>query len=396
LSLTAILPALAALWWTCSVGVLLVSVAAAVAYPLRQKQRAPGNEGAPLTVVVPVEFLHCDFDGALKSLFAQHHEGLEILISARHGESPAVAAARRIQNEFPAVTSRLVLSRTEEAVSPKLNTMWPGICDARNDLILTKDSNLSLEPGEISDLVSHLGPGVGLVSAISIATDPQSFAAWIECAIINCYHARVLMLGDAAGLGFGLGKIMLFRRSDLMRAGGFGALAWALGEDMALARAMGSLGLKTVLAARTSHQKLGQRSFSDLWQRQLRWMVVWRVQLPIVFVGDVLGSALPTAFAGAVAAPLMGYAPGTIVLGTLAGWFCLESLLCAAKGWPFSPWSALAFVAREALTPVLWLRACTTSNVLWAGTMRTAVQKAEFSAGNGRVTGVAHPATRNE
>jgi len=386
---------LAALWWGCSVGVLLLSFAAGLAYPVRRSRCAGGSKRLPVSAVVPVEFLHCDFDGAMKSLFAQDHEGLEILISARQTQSPAAAAARRIQNEFPAIPSRLVQSRHEDAVSPKLNTMWQGICDARHDLILTKDSNVSLEPGEITDLVGHLGPGVGLVSAISIATNPRSFAAWIECAIINCYHARVLMLGDAAGLGFGLGKIMLFRRSDLMRAGGFDSLAWALGEDMAMARAMGSLGLGTVLAARVSHQNLGQRSFSDLWQRQLRWMVVWRVQLPLAFVGDLLGSALPTAVAGAVAAPLFGCAPVPIALGTLAGWLCLESVLCGLKGWPLSPWSALAFVGREAMTPVLWLRACTTSNVVWAGTVRKAFHKPARSAGNGGAAGVVR-ASRDE
>jgi len=387
---------LAALWWGCSVGVLLLSFVAGLAYPVRRSRCAAGSKCLALSAVVPVEFLHCDFDGAMRSLFAQDHEGLEILISARKTESPAVAAARRIQNEFPAIPSRVVQSRREEAASPKLNTMWQGICHARHDLILTKDSNVNLEPGELSDLVGHLGPGVGLVSTIPIATNPRSFAAWIECAIINCYHARVLMLGDAAGLGFGLGKIMLFRRSDLMRAGGFDSLAWALGEDMAMAGAMRSLGLRTVLAARVSHQNLGPRSFSDLWQRQLRWMVVWRVQLPLAFVGDMLGSALPTAAAGAVAARLFGCAPETIAVGTLAGWLGLESLLCAFKGWPLSPWSALAFVAREAVTPVLWLRACTTSNVVWAGTVRKASRKPVFSARNGRAADVVLPANRDE
>jgi ceramide glucosyltransferase len=379
LNLLAILPVLCALWWGSAVAVLLLSFAAALAHPLRKERPTAAGEHLPLSAVVPIEFMHCDFGNAQRSLFAQDYEGLEIVFSARRAGTPAIAAASRIRDEFPAIQSRFVQSHGNDAVSPKLNTMWQGICDARNDLILTKDSNLSLGPGEVADLVRHFRPGVGLVSAISIATDPQSFAAWIETSIINCYHARILMLGDAAGLGFGLGKVMLFRRSDLMRAGGFDELAWALGEDMALARAMGGLGLRTVLAARVSRQKLGRRSFSDLWRRQLRWMVVWRVQLPAVFAGDMLGAALPTALVGAVAASFFGFAPGIVALGTLAGWFCVEFLLCAAKGWPLSPWSPIAFIAREMLTPVLWLRACTTSQVVWAGAVRKAVRKAEFA-----------------
>lgn len=263
----------------------------------------------------------------------------------------------------------MIRSNCDAAASPKLNNMWPAICQARNDLILTKDSNLRLEAGELESLVRQLGPDTGLVSTIAIATRPRSLAAWTEAAIINCYHARVLMLADAAGIGFGLGKIMLFRRSDLLRAGGFDCIAWAVGEDQALASAIGRLGFRTVLARRVSDQILGVRRFSEVWQRQLRWMVIWRIQLPAAFFAAFLGSALPTAAAGAVAAALFGFSPLAVALGTLGGWFALKSILCATRGWPVSLRSPLAFLVREVLTPIVWLRALTTAEVQWGGTV---------------------------
>ncbi|MGH6878871.1 MAG: glycosyltransferase [Rhizomicrobium sp.] len=383
----ALLAAAAGIWWACSVAVLLLSFAAALSHPVRRKQNAAGSGRAPLSVVVPVSFFHPGFEDAQRSLFSQDYEGLEIILSARETESAALVAAQRIRKEFPGVASRLVQSDFDEAASPKLNAMWQGICDARNDLILTKDSNLCLEPGEIADLVRYLDPETGLVSTIPIATNPQSFAAWVESSIINCYHARVLMLADSAGLGFGLGKVMLFRRSDLMRAGGLECLAWALGEDMALAQAMGRIGLRTVLADCVSHQYLGRRSFSGLWQRQLRWMVIWRVQLPAAFIADILGSAIPTAAAGAAAATLFGFPPEIVAVCTVAAWFFAESVLCAAKGWPISLWSPLAFLGREVLTPILWLRACTTSEVRWAGAVHKAARRPRINSGTGHSAG---------
>jgi ceramide glucosyltransferase len=359
----------AALWWTCSVAVLVLSFSASLVHPFRARQRAICSVCPPLSALVPVKALHADFVAAQRSLFAQAYPGLEIIISAAEADSPAIRAVREIQHEFSSVDSRLLQSHCRQAASPKLNSLWPAICEARNDLILTKDSNLLLDPGELSDLVSHLRPETGLVSTISIATDPQSFPAWIEASIINCYHTRVLMLAEASGLGFGLGKIMLFRRSDLVRAGGLERVAWALGEDMALAQAMDSLGLRTVLASRVSHQPLGVRRFSEFWQRQLRWMLIWRVQLPAAFAGSILGSAIPTAAAGAFAARLFGFDMISVAVGTLVFWLALEAVLCAAKGWPLSLWSPPAFLAREILTPILWFRACTTRDVFWAGSM---------------------------
>ena len=363
----AILSTIAAIWWACSLTVLVLSFAASLAHPLRRLRKGKRTDYPPVSAIVPVKALHAEFDDALRSLFMQDYPKLEIIVSAAETDSPAVRAVRNIQAEFPQVASRLIHSNCEGAASPKLNTLWPAICEARNDIILTKDSNLRLVPGELAELVCHLRPDAGLVSTISIATAPRSFPAWIEVSILDCYHARVLMLADAAGLGFGLGKIMLFRRSAVMQAGGFERLSWALGEDMALAQAVTSLGLRTVLAGQLSDQPLGARRFSEFWQRQLRWMIVWRVQLPAAFVGDLLGSAIPTAAAGAIAARYFGFDMAAAGTATLIIWFALESILCAAKGWPLSLWSFPAFLAREILTPVLWLRACTTSDVAWAG-----------------------------
>ncbi len=371
----AVLSAMAAAWWTCSIAVLLLSFLAALAYPLHKlPSNAPANF-PPLTAIVPIKNLHAGFVEALSSLFMQDYDGLEIIIAAAERESPAIDAARRIQTAFPSVSSRTIHSVCATAASPKLNNLWPALVAANNDLVLTKDSNLCLGNGDLQELVRHLAPGTGLVSSISIATHPGSFAAWIEASIINCYHARVLMLADAAGFGFGLGKIMLFRRSDLIRAGGFDRLAWALGEDQALANAIAGLGLRTVLADRVSHQALGSRRFFETWQRQLRWMIIWRVQLPAAYFGDLLGSAIPTAVAGALAARAAGFAPMHVAAATLAVWLCLESFLCFAKGWPISLLSPFAFLAREILTPLLWLRAWTTAEVAWAGTVYSAARK---------------------
>jgi len=354
----------AAAWWLGSTAVLLLSFFAALLFPLRRCFRS-GNALPPLTAIVPVKNLHDGFGEAQRSLFAQDYARLEIMVAAADPESAALSTLRNMRG---GIAPRFIISDCTSAASPKLNNVWPAISQAKNDLILTKDSNTVLpHPGDLAALVARLGSDTGLVSAIPIARQVHSFPAWIEVSIINSFHARVLMLADALGLGFGLGKIMLFRRSDLLRSGGFDALKWAVGEDMAVARAMRRLGLRTVLADRTCDQILGSRSFDEVWQRQLRWMTIWRVQLPAAFVANLFGSALPTALAGAVSARLFGMSPATSLVITLAGWCTIESLLCILKGWPVSLWSPLAFLARELLTPVLWLSALTTNNVQWAG-----------------------------
>lgn len=364
MSLGSVLSFAAAAWWFSSAAVLLMSFAAALFHPLRGRKQQRARSLPSLSAIVPVKDSHFGFAEAQRSLLSQDYCGLEVLVATADANSAALLVMREMPEPLK---PRIVVSDCRSAASPKLNNVWPAICLAENDVVMTKDSNIVLGSGDIAAFVECLGPGVGLVSAIPIATRPLTFSAWIEASIVNGYHARVLMLGDAAGLGFGLGKVMLFRRSDLARAGGFDSLKWAVGEDMALARAMRMLGLRTVLADRSCSQPLGSRSLGEVWQRQLRWMTIWRIQLPPVFVVDLLGSAFPTALAGAVGAHLIGMSSTVAFAVTLVGWCAIETVLCAAKGWPLSVWSPLAFFARELLTPLLWLRALVSNEVQWAG-----------------------------
>lgn len=328
---------------------------------------AQGDTNRPVTAIVPVKYATPHLEADLASLFAQDYRPLEILIATAEDQSPAIDSARAVAAHHPAIPFRIVKSHGGHAASPKLDNLWEAIGAAAYDLILTIDSNVRLRPDDLSHLVRHHEAGVGLVSTISITRAPQSFPAWVECAIINAYHGRVLMLISALGLGAGCGKIMLFTKSDLARAGGLEALAWAMGEDEAMQQAFEKIGLRTVLSDHTSTQLLGARSWAEIWQRQLRWALIWRVQTPWVLVGDFLLSALPVSLAAALAAARVHMAPALAALETLMFWFVIECLLCLIKGWPLSIWSFPAFVGREILSLAVRLRALTTRQVEWGG-----------------------------
>ena len=362
-------------WWTLSVALLLLSFLAALAFPRLQRRRTVRDDQPPVSAIVPVSRLDADFIASQASLFTQSYPDLEILFALAKEEPELVADVHRLQSKYPAISSRIVRSDVGIAESPKLNTLWRAYGTARQDIILTKDSNIRLAPGDLASFVRSLVPGVGLVSTISIAAEPQNLAAWTEASLINNYHGRMLMLASSLGLGFGCGKIMLFRRSDLERSGGLEGLAWALGEDAALAAAMTRLRLRTVLADRVSRQVLGSRNPLEVWQRQVRWMLIWRRQVPQIFVADFFASALPTAFAGALAAPILGADPMVFDGLTICLWFGLETLLSFSKGWPVSMWSPIAFVGREMLIFLARIRACASDSVVWGGVARQAAGK---------------------
>ena len=181
-------------------------------------------------------------------------------------------------------------------------------------------------------------------------------------------HARLLLTASALGIGFGVGKTMLFRRSDLARAGGIAALSGTLAEDTALSMELARQGLKTVFSHRTVAQETGARSFADIYERQLRWSVIRRKNERFTFPLEPLASPLPAAIAGALAAPLLLWPAWLGFSLTLLLWFCAETGFALCKGWDVSLWSPLAFLGREILALMAWLRAFTTHDVVWAKT----------------------------
>jgi ceramide glucosyltransferase len=357
---------IAATWWLAAIGFLLLSIAAAFLQPHVQRRRARGKDLPPLSLVVPVKALDPGFRRAQESLLAQSYPQAELLVSAAEEDSPALAAIRELVARYPQIPARILRSTGRFAASPKLNNLIEAFRQARHDVIFMKDSNTILAPGDLEAAVRQLTPDVGLVVAVPVATGAQNFAARVEESIMNGAHARALMTASLLRREVGVGKFMLFRRSDLERAGGIAALASTVGEDNAMGKALACLGLRTVFSHRVVRQELGSRRFSDVYDRQMRWAVIRRKEERAAFVAEPLSFMFPAAIAAGLAAPLASIAPLTASIATIVGWLAAETLLVTVKGWGLSLTAPTAFLCREIMLPCVWLNAWLTNRVVWA------------------------------
>jgi ceramide glucosyltransferase len=360
------LASIAAAWWVAACGFLCLSVLAAFVHPVLRRRRARRNDLPPLTFVVPIKTLDPGFRRAQESLLTQSYPQGELLVSAAEEDSPALAAMRDIVARSTRFPARLLRSAGDFAASPKLNNLIEPFRQARHDTIFMKDSNTILAPGDVEAAVRHLTPDIGLVVAVPVAIDARNFAARIEQSIMNAAHARVLMVASLLEMEVGVGKFMLFRRSDLDRAGGIPALASTVGEDNAMGKALARLGLKTVFSHRVVRQELGARRLADVYDRQMRWAVIRRDEERLAFLLELFSFAFLAGAAAAFAAPLIGVSPLAAALATIIGWFAAETILVLAKGWELSLTAPITFVCREIMLPCLWLNAWLTNRVVWA------------------------------
>ena len=356
---------LAAAWWLVGVAVFAVSLFGALLQPRHQRRRAASDVVPPVSLICPVKVVNPGFDRAQASAFAQDLPVYEVLVGAAEQRSPALERMERLvaASQVPA---RLLRSPGFGAMSPKLDTLSAPLEAAAHDVVATKDSNISLSANTIRVMLRSLVPGVGLVCAVPVAVRAETLGGRIEAILIN-RDARLLLTASAFGKGYGVGKVMLFRRSDLARGGGVQALGYTIAEDTALSRAMAGIGLATVFAEATVDQEIGTRTIRDVYARQARWAVIRRAEEPMTFAFEPVACPLPAALAGALAAPLLGVAAGTGFVATLLGWYAIEMAVTAGKGWELAPWTPTAFLGRDAVLLVAWVRAWFTRSVVWHG-----------------------------
>lgn len=355
-----------AVFWGVAVGFFCLTFLLALVQPYVQARRTTQRQNPPISIIVPLKLLDSGFIAAQTSVFLQKYEDFEVLFSAAEPDSPASAAIVALAKTYPGVPCTFYMSQCETAVSPKLNNLARPLVAAKHDFILVKDSNIRLEPKTMANFMANFGEGTGLVVGVPVAVEPASFAGAIEACLIND-HARLLLAASAIGFGFGVGKVMLFKRSDLERAGGFDAMSHSLAEDSAISKGLRRLGLRTHFADRTISQLIGPRRFRDIYERQCRWSVIRRVEEPVTFLLEPLNSPLLAAIAGSLAAPLLGLAWPLAFAATLLGFLGAELIFAVLKGWKITIDYPAAFLGREILSLIAWLRACLSSRVIWAG-----------------------------
>ena len=356
----------AAVWTVLSLGGLALSAGFAMARPLLRRRRRRADTGEPVSVVLPIKALDTGFEIAQASVLRTLPLGSEVIVTARETASPALDTARRVFADA-VVPVEFLHSTANFAVSPKVDNLVEAIAAARNDLIFMKDSNVELPSGGVNPGIGSLTEDVGLVCAIPRAIGAKTFAAAVEAQIMNQSHGRLLLLADALGLGFGVGKIMVFRRSVLERIGGLAAVAHSVGEDSALQVAFAKIGLRTAFMPSVVTQRLGARGWRDVFDRQMRWTAVRASNTKLAFAAEPLGLCVVAALAAAIAAPLAGLHPLTGAVLCLAAWFAIETALALSEGWDVSVTAPAVMVVRDSLMLAVWSRAWFTRRVVWAG-----------------------------
>lgn len=332
----------------------------------RSERGTPSTYTPPVSILKPV----CGLDHGAFENFAsfcrQDYPEFEIIFGVASRSDPAVRIIRDLQRTFPERRIKLVVGRPVGA-NQKVGLLYYMEREARHDVLVLSDSDMRVGPDYLRRVVAPLAePDVGLVTCPYRGEDAISLPAKLEALHMSVIFLPSVVIAWKLGLSFALGATVVIRRRDLMRIGGFRAIADYLADDFQLGCRIGSLGLKTMLSNYVTVSVLGRTTFTDQWNREVRWAKCNRVSRPREYPGILL--TLPTPLAGAFAV-VSGFSPQSqqvllisLVLRLVAAW-----LITGCVGDRNGRKYLFLLPIREMLSALVWFAGLVGRRIVWRG-----------------------------
>ncbi len=353
---------------TTSLQVVTAGLAAVRSRPWPRSQHSPSvDRTQAVTIIRPVRGLDQYDELTLRSGFELDYPTYELIFCCEDRDDPAIGAVNRLIAVYPHVKARLLISPDKTTANPKLNNMIKGWDEARTNWVILADCNVLMPVDYVDRLLGGWKTDTGLLCSPPIGSMPEGFWAHLECAFLNGYQARWQYAADTVGLGFAQGKSMLWWKPILDEAGGIRALGAEIAEDAAATKIVRQKGLRVRLVDRPFSQPLGQRSVTQVWDRQVRWSRLRRVTFAAFFIPELLTGSLFPLLSMAFAAPCLGLSRIGGMLAVCAIWLGSEACLCAIAGWYLKLSSPIVWLLRDLLLPVLWVDAWLNNSFTWRG-----------------------------
>ena len=228
----------------------------------------------PVSILKPLKGADPEIYASFRSHCQQDYPEYEIIFGVSDPADPAVASVRRLQQEFPSHSIRLVICPEILGANVKVSNLEQMLAASRHEHLLVNDSDIRVERDYLRHVVAPLTEDhVGMVTALYRGAAEPTLGSYLESLGISTdFCGGVLAARQLeGGLRFALGSTLAFRRRDLERIGGFRAIVDFLADDYELGRRIADLGLKVVLSSVVVETHLPAYDLSGFFAHQMRW-----------------------------------------------------------------------------------------------------------------------------
>ncbi|MGF6772302.1 ceramide glucosyltransferase [Paraburkholderia sp. GAS199] len=274
----------------------------------------------PVTIVKPLHGDEWALLANLSSFCRQDYPGpVQFLFGVHDSNDPALRTVDDLRRLHPAADISVVADARLYGPNRKISNILNMLPQARHDLLVFADSDVSVAPDYLRNVVGELQkPGVGLVTCVYRGLPNPGFWPRLSAKGTNYHFLPGVVMGLALGLARPcFGQTIAMRRETLEKIGGLMPFVKHLAEDHAIGEAVRLLGEQVVIPPFTIAHACVESSATQLIAHELRWSRTIRRIDPLGHLGSALihplaFALLAVAFSGGAvwAWPLVALAMG--------------------------------------------------------------------------------------
>ncbi len=254
-----------------------------------------------------------------------------------------------------------------EATNDKVAKLARLANEAKYETLVINDSDVRAERGYLRAIVAPLAdPKVGAVTCFYASADETTASHKLQTVgMYSDFYPGIVVAWQLDGVKFALGPTIATTRTRLAGFGGYEKIENQPADDLLVGRLIAEQGYEVRLLPYTIQTVADFHSFSDLFLKRLRWIVVMRHMRPWGHFGLIFTFGLPWTLLA------VALAPSPMVAGAfIAAYLGLRSAMTLQiaswgmkqqgvwKELPFIPvWDAMAFF--------IWLVSFTRSTIRW-------------------------------
>jgi ceramide glucosyltransferase len=345
----------------------LLVLEAARRYKRRQSVRTgPAGPRRPVSILRPLAGLDDGLEENLRSSFEQEYPEFEILFAVAEASDPAAAVVSRLQEEYPHVPSRLVVTGVPHYPNRKVWALEKMTAEARYDLLVMSDSDVRVTASMLEVINREFGdPYLAVLTCPYRAVAGPSVWSRLEAAGMNTeFIGGILTARMLEGMRFAVGPTIAARKAAIHALGGWAAFRDYLAEDFVLGMRATGLGMGVGLSSYVIEHRIGSSDFRSNMKHRLRWVRSTRRSRPAGYLGEIFTKPLPWAL-------LLGFVAPDWWLLSIAAILARSAAAWATSIWvlggPVSLASAWLIPAQDMLSLVFWFAGLFGNTIRWRG-----------------------------
>lgn len=349
----------------------LLAALCGILFRLRQKEGVTAPLWPKAVCLKPL----CGYDFEapinLKSFLGQDYPDYEVVFGTATMEDEAYQVARSICVKDGKARCKAVSGEVGDGANRKvrnLRNIEANISPAAEVLVLS-DSDTRVTKDYLRSMVAPISndPTVGAVTAVYRVENTSSLGGAIEAlSVESVFVPGVLVVSTISRLKYAFGASVAIRRSDLLKARGFGAIEDYLADDYKLGNIIHNNGKRVVLSRYVVSVVCPNQGLKDTLTHLLRWSRTIRACEPLGYFFSVLSCSTLWAI---IAFKVIGTNPvgWSVLVGTCLIRIFSAAVVAGAIGSRKGIMRAILAPVVDLLSLFFWLGGLAINQVTWRG-----------------------------